>query len=255
MSVEPTIEQPVAPPSPAPWGFWSTLGWSLAIGTAFVAIQTVVTVVYIFVRVAMQPGGKLEVIAEQATSDGLLLALASWVSMPPALGLVLLAARLRRGYSMREYLSLRPVSWIALAVWLGVLCLFVVATDTVTHLLGRPVVPPIMRDLYNSAAFPPLLWSALLIAAPVFEECMFRGFMLEGLRRSWLGTAGAIVVTSLCWAAIHLQYDFYAIAVIFLGGLFLGAARIRTGSIYVPIAMHALMNLIATVEAAVVNAG
>ena len=47
---------------------------------------------------------------------------------------------------------------------------------------------------------------------PVFEELFFRGFLLEGFRRTFLGTTGAVVLTSLLWAVIHTQYDLYYMA-------------------------------------------
>jgi membrane protease YdiL (CAAX protease family) len=67
-----------------------------------------------------------------------------------------------------------------------------------------------------------------------------------------LGGAGAIVLTALVWAVIHRQYDWYGVATVFAAGLLLGFARLRTNSIYSCLLMHALMNLIATIEVVVV---
>ena len=50
--------------------------------------------------------------------------------------------------------------------------------------------------------------------------------------------------------AIHQQYDLYGVANVFAAGLLLGYARLRTNSIYSGLLMHALMNLIATIEVA-----
>jgi membrane protease YdiL (CAAX protease family) len=59
---------------------------------------------------------------------------------------------------------------------------------------------------------------------------------------------GAIIISALAWSVIHLQYDAYGLAGIFAGGLLLGFARFKSKSIYPPIVMHALSNIIATVE-------
>ena len=59
---------------------------------------------------------------------------------------------------------------------------------------------------------------------------------------SFLKPLGAVVVTSVLWALLHLQYDVYGIFTILLVGLLLGAARIRTRSLVVPLALHALNN-------------
>jgi membrane protease YdiL (CAAX protease family) len=55
-------------------------------------------------------------------------------------------------------------------------------------------------------------------------------------------------LTSLIWAAIHLQYDWYGQTMIFLGGILLGCARWRTGSVLLPMLLHGLMNLVASAE-------
>ena len=108
-----------------------------------------------------------------------------------------------------------------------------------------------MTTAYETAGFLPLLWFALICLAPMFEEIFFRGFMFSGIRHSRLGGAGAILITSLVWAGIHLQYDAYQMATIFAGGLLLGTARLKTNSVYLTIGMHAIWNILATIETAV----
>ena len=125
------------------------------------------------------------------------------------------------------------------------------AADALTMLLGRPVIPEFMIDAYQTAGFVPLLWVALVVMAPVFEEIFFRGFIFPGIRNSRLGVTGAIVLTSLAWAACHVQYDLYHMTVIFGMGIVLGVARWRTESVYPPMATHAALNLVATVQVAV----
>ena len=50
---------------------------------------------------------------------------------------------------------------------------------------------------------------------------------------------------------VHLQYDTYEIVSVLLFGLLLGYARLKTNSILVPVIMHAVNNLAATMEVAV----
>ncbi|HUD72148.1 MAG TPA: CPBP family intramembrane glutamic endopeptidase, partial [Dongiaceae bacterium] len=89
---------------------------------------------------------------------------------------------------------------------------------------------------------------AIGIAGPIAEELAFRGIALWRLRTMRLGTAGAVVVTSLLWTALHFQYEPAVLAQIFLDGLVLGAARVRTGSLGAPIAMHVTGNLFSIAE-------
>jgi hypothetical protein len=95
-----------------------------------------------------------------------------------------------------------------------------------------------------------LLWVAVVVCAPWGEEIFFRGFLFKGWLHTSLGGWGTVVLTSLIWAAIHTHYDLYAITTVFAAGLLLGYARLRTGSLYPPILMHTLMNVVAMVQTA-----
>jgi membrane protease YdiL (CAAX protease family) len=168
------------------------------------------------------------------------------VLVPALLGI----AKLKRDAQLRSYFALRPVRASVLAGWIGVTLAFLAISDGLTLLLGKPIVPEFIRLAYATAQPVWPLWLALVVAAPLFEEALFRGFLFTGFQASALGSAGTIIVTSLLWAAIHLQYDLYGIATIFAMGVVFGVARVATRSIYVPIALHATANLIATLEAA-----
>jgi len=111
-----------------------------------------------------------------------------------------------------------------------------------------------MKDVYRTAGSLALLWTALLIAGPVFEELLFRGFMFRGIQASRLGSGGAMVITALTWAALHAGYDLWDLVVVLAGGLLLGVARVKSDSVYVTIGMHSLWNLIATIEVALLAA-
>jgi membrane protease YdiL (CAAX protease family) len=88
------------------------------------------------------------------------------------------------------------------------------------------------------------------VATPVFEELFYRGFVFEGIRASWLGGWGAVVITALLWTLIHQEYDSLEFAAMFITGLMLGVARLRTGSVPLTIVMHMLHNLIGSADIA-----
>jgi uncharacterized protein len=244
----PALDAPLSPPilRAGPWGLWATLGLTCAIGGAYLAAQAFAVGLYTGVQAALAHG-KLPSTA-QIASDGLVLALATLLSAPVGVGLSLGFAWLRRTGSVRTYLALAwPRPGIAVR-WLALLGLLVVGSDSLTCWLGRPLVPDVMVDCYRHMRFPPLLWLAIVVAAPLAEEFVFRGFLFTGLRHSRLGSTWAIALTAAVWAGMHLQYDFYGIATVFFTGLLLGWARLRTGSLWLCVLMHALMNLIATLE-------
>jgi hypothetical protein len=58
----------------------------------------------------------------------------------------------------------------------------------------------------------------------------------------------AIVVISILWAMLHIQYDWAGVLQIFIVGLFLGWMRWRSGSLVLTFLLHALFNLEGTLE-------
>ena len=62
---------------------------------------------------------------------------------------------------------------------------------------------------------------------------------------------GAVIISSVMWAAIHIQYDLYGIGTILVLGFILGTARIKSGSIILTMLLHSFTNLVATAEVAI----
>lgn len=87
---------------------------------------------------------------------------------------------------------------------------------------------------------------SILIAAPVIEELMFRGFLQSWLRPR-LGTKAAILISALCFALFHFaatqSYGNLSIIVTLFGfSCFLGFIYERQGSLYASIGLHMAFN-------------
>ena len=113
--------------------------------------------------------------------------------------------------------------------------------------------PQSMIDIYNSTDYLWLLFIAVVLAAPIFEELIFRGFIFKGLKHSPLGAIGTIIITSILFTLIHAgQYDFTVLAVLFPLAVILGLARYRSGGlylpIYLPIYLHFMNNFYSSIE-------
>jgi HAD superfamily hydrolase (TIGR01509 family) len=238
---------PPAPPAPGkPWGPWATFGLTSAVLAAVFGVQIVIAV-------AVFIGAKLlghDLPLEQLPSHGLTLGLACLGSAPIGIGLTWVFVRMRPGLKVKAYLALRRAPPVEVWRWCIWLLLLLAVCDCVGSMLSRPVVPDVMVQAYQSAGLLPLLVLGVVVAAPLAEEIVFRGFAFTGLSQSRLGWAGATVVTAFMWAIIHLQYDAFGIGTVFLAGLVLGLARWKTQSVYTPMVMHVVMNLLATVEVA-----
>jgi len=229
-----------------PWGLWATLGFSFVIAAGFLAASAAAMVMVLLAAAVLGQEDLARGLRDG--SSGLFLGLATVTSTPVSVALIWLFTWLRRGLPVKEYLALKRVRGRHLARWLVLLLCLGVVSDLTTWLMGRPFVPEVMVTEYRTAVFPPLLWLAVVVGAPLAEELFFRGFVFKGLLHSFLGGTGAVVVTAGVWAVIHLQYDWYGMVNIFVAGLLFGYARLKTNSVYPCLLMHALMNLLATVQ-------
>lgn len=232
------------------WGWLGTLLWGLVVMAVFYAAQAAFVLAYASGTMGnVRPEAMAAAIAKLET-NGDIIAASLFLSTPAGLLALIAILKLKRGASFEDALALRAPGKGVLWRWMLAAIAFAAASDALTWLLGHPIVPAFMGTAYRSADGKVALWIALVIAAPVFEEIFFRGFAITGLAPSRLGAVGAVILTALLWAAIHVQYDAYGIATVFVLGLLLGTARVKTGSVLVPLAMHMTANVIATAEAA-----
>jgi membrane protease YdiL (CAAX protease family) len=182
--------------------------------------------------------------------DGPLISITTIASAVVQVGTLALAAKLAH-WPAGEYLGLvRPATRSAL-IAIAILIVFLLGYDGLTYLLGRDVVTPFQVDTYRTARDSgtlPLLWLTFVIAAPVAEEIIFRGFLFRGWVRSERSAVPGILVISALFAVIHVQYDWFGILQVFFIGLLLAIVRWRSGSTLLTILMHVLANLWATIE-------
>ncbi len=157
-------------------------------------------------------------------------------------------------FSLRKYrLSLRSFgfrgyeensSW---AVAGGIILGGMFATTilgTVSDYAYRKIIGPVPTEnvvtiFPHTSAGLVLFFVLAVLVAPLLEETFFRGFVFQGLARSWGPVLGA-VVSALVFALWHQQLS--VLIPIFGLGLLLAAAFYWTKSIYTNIAFHAVFN-------------
>ncbi len=225
------------------WGYWATLGWAFL---AFAAGQ-----LGALVAVVVWRAGALSALLE-TPYDGRFVTLSVLVSTPITIAVLALAVWFARA-RLAEYLALSwaPTHYVITAiVWLVGL---IAVSDASLYFSGRPLVTPFQEQSYATAAaegWLPLMLAAAILVAPASEELLFRGFLFRGWARSDRMAWPAIVLISLLWAALHVQYDWTGILQIFVIGLFLGWTRWRSQSTLLTFVLHALFNLEGTFETA-----
>ena len=223
------------------WGYWATAAWA---AVAFLVGQFAALSFVVLWR-----SGEFFKVLE-APFDGVLVTLFILISNPISVAVLWLAARLAKADPV-EYFALRWHKPRDLIMGLVLLAGFIVLSDLLLYLSGRDLVTQFQLQSYTSAAaegiLPAMLFAAIVVA-PAGEEVLFRGFLYRGFARTERQVWPAIVVISLLWAALHIQYDWTGLLQIFLIGLFLGWMRWRSGSLWLTFLLHALFNLEGTLE-------
>jgi len=87
-----------------------------------------------------------------------------------------------------------------------------------------------------------LLGLNVVLLGPVAEEVAFRGLLQPALGK-WLGPAGSVAVTSVLFASAHWYYGLRVPIIAFVAAV-LGWARVASGGLRAPIALHVLVNAV-----------
>lgn len=98
----------------------------------------------------------------------------------------------------------------------------------------------------DSALFASLLFGGV-IAAPIFEEIIFRGFLFQGLK-SKTGITWAAAISTVLFAVVHTQYDFWGWISVGMMGLTACYLTHRTGSLKTAIVFHAIGKLLISLD-------
>jgi len=230
-----------------PFSLTATFLWSLLVGGIFILIQSGIAFAWFWFEDTSLTLREVSERLSGAAQDGTLVSTMTLATAIVCGGMVMWLAHWRVG-SARHYLALNPATWKHLALWIVTLLAVSFLSNYITAQLERDVITDFVRDLYDNAGNIFFLSLAIVVAAPIFEELFFRGFVFAGIANSRIGVIGAILITALIWTVIHGQYDWYTRSQIFLIGILLGAARAHSGSLLPPVLMHALMNGLALVE-------
>jgi membrane protease YdiL (CAAX protease family) len=228
------------------WKFWGTALWGLFVFAAMFVGQVAVIAYFVLLR-----DGPVDVAAAiHVVGGGLTISLSVIMGLPAVVLALWIPIRLS-GTSFADYLALRWTSWRKFFIGVAALIALVAGWDLLSRAVGREVAPGFMLDVLKSAQADGALWLlviAFCVAAPMSEEFFARGFLYRGWSDSRLGPSGAIVLSSLAWTSLHLQYDWFFFGEIFSIGLLFGYLRYRTNSTWLTVVLHGLNNLAATIQ-------
>lgn len=197
----------------------------------------------------MNPGPAVVYIAIAAQAAGLL-----------ALGAML--SNLSRGIVSRLGLDIASLqtsllpAMVAAAAAIPLTFLVAWLVEVIFRQLGyeQPLIHGLLQLAKDHPSMMPWIALSAIVAAPMFEEVVFRGCLQTGLA-GMLARAGVgevqsrwsgIAVASLLFVLVHGQ--FWMMPPLFVLSVFLGYAYERTGKLWVPILMHMAFNGISIVN-------
>jgi hypothetical protein len=231
---------------PRVWNFWGTALWGLIVFAAMFAGQMAVVAWFVLLGEApLDMAGAIHIV-----SSGLTISLSVITGLPAVLAALWIAIRITRT-PFDDYLALRGTSWINFLIGAVALAVLVMGWDAVSRAMGREVSPGFMADVLRSARADGALWLlvvAFCAAAPISEELFARGFLYRGWSETFLGPVGAILLSSMVWTALHLQYDWFFLGEVFSIGVLLGYLRYRFKSTWLTIFVHGVNNLAAVTQ-------
>jgi membrane protease YdiL (CAAX protease family) len=146
-------------------------------------------------------------------------------------------------------LGFRAVGWRPIVLGTLVALLISVAVTQIG------VEPEGIKQAMEIAREPPMFAASLLVMgalAPLVEEMVFRGLLYGWLAGVW-GTTAAWLISSVCFAAAHIELA-HVLLVLPLG-LWLGWLRRRTDSLWPSLVAHMVNNGLAVAAAALLDAG
>ena len=146
----------------------------------------------------------------------------------------------KAGADAVDYLGLTLPRKSDLLVGIIVVVVFIVVADGTSWLLRRDIVTQFQLDIYRTASTVGWLHGCcLVVVAPIGEETLFRGVLLQRWSLKW-GVARALLVSSVLFGVLHADILGHTVF-----GVIMGLLYVRTRGLWIPMACHALTNAIA----------
>lgn len=223
---------PPLPPARVP--FWGYTDLALVIGLLLIATFLIGGVALVFMK-----------FYPKLATDQTALIFPTNVAFYIALYLAL-RVTLQGRYGMPVFASLgwrriRP-AMLWTAVIAGVPLAF--AANGVAELLHTPKVSTPFDNIAQSPVWLALIGAMAVIAAPVFEELFFRGFLQPLVSRT-LGVILGVLITAILFGSLHAaeyQFQWQYVVVVSLVGIVLGAIRAATNSLIPGTIVHGCYN-------------
>ena len=174
------------------WSFWPTVGFGLLVILAYFVGQIAIEAIFAVNSLISHRGESITQLTN-VLSNGTALTTTIFVSTIIGVGFTLLFVHMRKGFSLKEYLALRPIKIITFFSMLGLVALLLFVSGFLLSGLGQTKFSEQLTQAYQSNSIAVIIAAAIF--SPIFEEMFFRGFLFAGFRASKIGVTGAILLT------------------------------------------------------------
>lgn len=168
-------------------------------------------------------------------------------------GCVLLVARMKGTSARQDFgLRVRARDWWVIFAGIGIFLAATVLILPLVHLANAH--QQVVDDLDNASGAKLAVFAVVaVVIAPVCEELLFRGLLLQSLRRR-LSPEWAVIVQALAFALAHPMLsptvgDVAVVPALFLLGAISGVVAVRRGDLSASIMLHVGFNLLTTLFA------
>lgn len=160
--------------------------------------------------------------------------------------LILVTVHFWKREQMALFLGLRLPSVKQVGIWLGVFLLLGLVIEGIAR-FNPAFQTDFMKQVIGSTTNMVMLFLGVGVLAPVFEEFLLRG-LLFGSVRHIMDEHATVAITAGVFTLMHMQYDWTVMLLVLPMGVVLGYSRSRSGSIWVPIMLHMMNNIVTVVS-------
>jgi len=150
-----------------------------------------------FIRFGLKTGliTVTEALLKNVGSYGLLWIVPGIPTVLLCLMLLIFYVKRTREQPLAEYFHLRTVPWNSVGFWLGLTGLYLLAD----HFADTSGVSEDMAYTYQTARYMTLLWILITVLGPVYEEMLYRGFLLTELSATHLRQFWVVLIPAVIW--------------------------------------------------------
>ncbi len=216
------------------WGIWLTLTITLVVFVFFSLVQLAVAFFCI------PEDSQIDITNVAYSNLGIISITSSIIGSCILFGFIKL-----KNTKIVDYLNLHMPKVNTLLIFLCGSFILMFVMEFISNLYPDLFETDFVIESYKQANSLPLLYIGVVFFGPIFEEFLFRGFLFKGLEKSFIGGHGAVFISSILFALVHIQYGLPILLFMLLPlSIFLGYARLKSGSLILPILIHIINNFL-----------